>query len=311
MKTPKEPPQRLEVLDHHEYARIHAALPGPVSQLIVAVAIETGVRWGELAELRVKDLRVHRGRPYLNVCRAVVDAGIAITGAGRYQVNDMTKGGTHRNVSLRDEIAEAIDAHVESWRLDVDDLIFSQDMLLAEIRADRERQRERVLATPIPSNLGRTPPNELGRTWRHGTLNAYVRGKCRCQWCRHRMAQWSATRPKTPEPAATSRITANHSRHITRDTFRRKVWQATLDALDYPAEARPTFHKLRHAHASWLLAGGADLVVVKERLGHKNIATTQRYLHALDPIEETALDALTSFELRRDQLAQRRRRRGA
>jgi len=30
---------------------------------------------------------------------------------------------------------------------------------------------------------------------------------------------------------------------------------------------------LGHAHASWLLAGGADIQVVKERLGHATIAT--------------------------------------
>lgn len=52
-------------------------------------------------------------------------------------------------------------------------------------------------------------------------------------------------------------------------------------------------HDLRHAHASWLLAGGADLQVVKERLGHASIATTERYLHSLPTADETALDALT------------------
>ena len=36
---------------------------------------------------------------------------------------------------------------------------------------------------------------------------------------------------------------------------------------------RPTMRDLRHAHASWLLAGGADIQVVKERLGHATIAT--------------------------------------
>ncbi|MFG1998367.1 tyrosine-type recombinase/integrase [Spirillospora sp. NPDC048911] len=35
---------------------------------------------------------------------------------------------------------------------------------------------------------------------------------------------------------------------------------------------------LRHAHASWLLNSGADLQVVKERLDHASISTTERYL---------------------------------
>ena len=51
-------------------------------------------------------------------------------------------------------------------------------------------------------------------------------------------------------------------------------------------------HDLRHAHASWLLAGGADLQVVKERLGHASIVTTEKYLHSLPTADETALDAL-------------------
>jgi integrase len=38
-------------------------------------------------------------------------------------------------------------------------------------------------------------------------------------------------------------------------------------------------YDLRHAHASWLLAGGADLQVVKERLGHASIVTAEKYRH--------------------------------
>jgi Site-specific recombinase XerD len=33
---------------------------------------------------------------------------------------------------------------------------------------------------------------------------------------------------------------------------------------------------MRHAHASWLLAGGAELQVVEERLGHASITTTEK-----------------------------------
>jgi site-specific recombinase XerD len=57
-------------------------------------------------------------------------------------------------------------------------------------------------------------------------------------------------------------------------------------------------HDMRHAHASWLLAGGADLQVVKERLGHASIRTTEVYLHTLPDADETALNALEKMRRR-------------
>jgi integrase len=51
------------------------------------------------------------------------------------------------------------------------------------------------------------------------------------------------------------------------------------------------FHDLRHTHASWLLAGGADLKVVMDRMGHTQLTTTQRYLHTLPDADDRALDA--------------------
>ena len=73
--------------------------------------------------------------------------------------------------------------------------------------------------------------------------------------------------------------------------------QSVKDAIALYRSGRRTSGKddprgLRHAHASWLLAGGADLQVVKERLGHANITTTERYLHTLPDADETAVDAL-------------------
>jgi site-specific recombinase XerD len=55
---------------------------------------------------------------------------------------------------------------------------------------------------------------------------------------------------------------------------------------------------LRHAHASWLLHGGADLQVVKERMGHAKISTTERYLGTLPEVDETALAAFAKIRNR-------------
>jgi integrase len=40
------------------------------------------------------------------------------------------------------------------------------------------------------------------------------------------------------------------------------------------------FHDLRHTYGSLLVAGGVDLASVKAAMGHSQIATTERYLHA-------------------------------
>jgi site-specific recombinase XerD len=60
-------------------------------------------------------------------------------------------------------------------------------------------------------------------------------------------------------------------------------------------------HDLRHAHASWLLAGGADLQVVRQRLGRGSLRTTERSLHTLPDADETALDALAKIRSRATQ----------
>jgi site-specific recombinase XerD len=59
---------------------------------------------------------------------------------------------------------------------------------------------------------------------------------------------------------------------------------------------------MRHAHASWTLAGGADLQMVKDRLGHGSISTTEKYLHTLPEAGDLALGAFSKIRNR----AQRR-----
>jgi site-specific recombinase XerD len=77
---------------------------------------------------------------------------------------------------------------------------------------------------------------------------------------------------------------------ISRNTFRTRVWQPAVAASGIDFAVR--MHDLRHAHASWLLAGGSDLKSVMDRLGHAHIQTTQKYLHALAEADQRNLDAL-------------------
>ncbi len=76
-------------------------------------------------------------------------------------------------------------------------------------------------------------------------------------------------------------------RNIGGRVLARAVKRAGLDAVTddrgsvvLPA---PTFHDLRHSHASALIAAGWDIAEVSARLGHASIATTQRiYVHQFD-----------------------------
>ena len=70
------------------------------------------------------------------------------------------------------------------------------------------------------------------------------------------------------------------SGHLTRQHVHLLLKDIAVLAGISPALVTP--HVLRHAFATHLLAGGADLRVIQILLGHADIATTEIYTHVLD-----------------------------
>lgn len=290
VKTPPVPVKPPSIISPEQFDKIYQALGDADSKLLVELDIESGLRWGELTELRVKDIDLTTR--ILTVSRAVVQVDPKYHPDGkRFLVKEYPKDGEYRRFKLGAEITAKIKAHIAAKRVGPEDLLF-------------EMRRTAGLALVVPAaeetaEKGNEADYVEGTKCEHGSISGYSGGKCRCPRCKRAYADYRADRRRNEgkdRPNKGRLRVINTDGHIPRDWFRVQVWKPALEAAKIGVEV-PTKY-LRHAHASWLLHGGADLQVVKERMGHAKISTTERYLGTLPDIDETAIDALSRIRRR-------------
>ncbi|HEY5988148.1 MAG TPA: site-specific integrase, partial [Streptosporangiaceae bacterium] len=287
VKTPTVPTKPLKIITPEQFDAIYEALPDALSRLLVETDIETGLRWGELTELRVNDLDM--ATRILTVGRTVVQVDPKFHPSGkRFLVKQYPKDKEYRCLKLSKQLADKIGVHVAETALGPGDLIFAMPPKVSPAA--------RLRAVPNLATLGFTTPNAAGRQYRHGTMSGYNAGRCRCGYCKDAAAIYRAQRRSAGKDSPRRPRTVDTDGHIPRDWFRLNVWRPALTRAEIAFSVRA--HDLRHAHASWLLAGGADLQMVKDRLGHGSISTTEKYLHTLPDADDATLDAFSKIRNR-------------
>ena len=184
VKTPPVPEKARRIITAAQFGQLYEALPDEDVRLLAETDIESGLRWGELTELRVRDLDLVTR--ILTVSRAVVEVpSDEHPSGGRFLVKDYPKDKEYRRLKLSAQITTKLAAHITARGLGSADLLFTYQP------PDRPAARHCPGAGEPP---GMTEPDQNGRRYRHGTLTAYNAARCRCGQCRGAYASYRATR---------------------------------------------------------------------------------------------------------------------
>ena len=318
--TPPLPDRRkMNIIKPEQWDVIYGELDrwGLEISLFADLKANTGLRFGEIANLRPEMIGETDGVGFVRVQKVVTDAGANYSDdGGRFAEEDTSKGGRDRLVSISDpDTYTNLKRHIAKHNLRAGDeekpgdLIFSNERMRAEYEEYHPRRKSVLKLAAVPDSVLETPyiSPENGRSYSHATNTAYAKG-CRCEWCRaaisaYRRGRWDQGLDRKPRKKRKSRTEGLHHRgknttdHVEIDWYRRAIWYPVLKKADINTRVR--IHDIRHSHLSWMLAAGMTIVEVMERGGHSQITTTQGYLHTLDEVTNDAAEKLAALKAAR------------
>ena len=152
--------------------------------------------------------------------------------------------------------AEEVDAELE--RLPADDPLAVRNRALAElVYSAGLRSQEAVDLDLADVEFEQEALHVRGKG---GKERVVPLGEEAAYW----VARWLRERPKLVRGASDALFVSSRGRRLDTSTLRKLF---------------PHPHRLRHAFATHLLEGGADLRTIQELLGHSSLSTTQMYSH--------------------------------
>ncbi len=171
----------------------------------------------------------------------------------------------------------------EGQRLRIKDVDFEGGLLLVRAgKGDKDRRAilPQVLYRPLFDHL-----NELKTGWEKAqsevrlpvSMPDALAGKyplAPFEW------SWQYVFPAS-KPSLDPRDGLEKRHHFLEDTFQRAIKRGAAKA---GLSKRVSPHTLRHSFATHVLEAGYDLRTVQELLGHKDIRTTQVYLHVMNRV---------------------------
>src|SRR5580698_1131497 len=144
--TDPVPEKPRKIITPQQFDALYRALPSSDAQLLVETDIESGLRWGELTELRVKDIDFATG--ILTVSRTVMTLSRKNRpDGGRFVVKNYPKGRKWRAFKLSKQILRKLAAHIRALSLGPDDMLFTRQRMALVRRHPAELPDPSVLGT--------------------------------------------------------------------------------------------------------------------------------------------------------------------